>query len=198
MSLLIRSLYQPIQVFRMLADPDSDAVAQVLRYALFLIFLPPLFAYLGFRWFGLRLGAEEPLFFDGTAQVVISFGYFILISFGFVSTVIISIWMANTYAAKRTAALHIALLTVVSAPLAFASVVHLYPDVFINVLVLIPVIAWSMLLLYRGLPIVLDTPVERGMLMSSSLVAWLLVAAVSLLGISAALWTQGIGVNMWI
>lgn len=31
------------------------------------------------------------------------------------------------------------------------------------------------------------------MLMSSALVGWLLVAAVSLLGISAALWTAGIG-----
>lgn len=198
MMLLLQSLYQPGQVFRSLADPETPAVAKIQRFPLLLLLLPPLFAYLGSGWFGWRLGAEEPLFFDPTARIVISFGYFVLIGFGFLSTVVISVWMASTYGARRTVPLHVALLTVVSAPLAVASVVHLYPDVFINVLVLIPAIAWSMVLLYRGLPIVLGIPPERGMLMSSALVAWLLVAAVSLLGISAALWTYGIGSDMWI
>src|SRR5690554_4437066 len=101
MSLLIRSLFQPIKVFRMLADPDSAAVAQVLRYALFLIFLPPLFAYLGFRWYRLRLAAEKPLFYPGPVQVVIIVSYRILIRSAFLSTVIIANWKANTYAAQR-------------------------------------------------------------------------------------------------
>jgi hypothetical protein len=81
----------------------------------------------------------------------------------------------------------------VGEPLAIASIVHLFPDVLVNVLVLIPTMIWSMYLLYKGIPVVLDTPPERGMLMASSLLAWLLVAAVSLLGISMALWTAGVG-----
>jgi len=44
--------------------------------------------------------------------------------------------------------------------------------------------------------VVMKIPPERGMLMSSSLVGWLLVAFVSLLGLSAALWTYGIGPNV--
>jgi hypothetical protein len=50
-----------------------------------------------------------------------------------------------------------------------------------------------MYLLYTGIPLALDIPSERGMLMASSLVGWLLVAAVSLLGISMSLWTLGVG-----
>jgi hypothetical protein len=50
-----------------------------------------------------------------------------------------------------------------------------------------------MLLLYRGLPIVLHISGERGMLMASAIVGWLLVAMVSLLGLSAGLWTAGLG-----
>ena len=69
----------------------------------------------------------------------------------------------------------------------------MFPHVFFNVLVMIPAVIWSMALLYRGLPVVLHIPPERGMLMSSALVGWLLVAAVSLLGISAGLWTAGLG-----
>jgi hypothetical protein len=50
-----------------------------------------------------------------------------------------------------------------------------------------------MYLLYRGLPIVLRIDPQRGMLMASALVAYLLVAAVSLLGLTVMLWIHGIG-----
>jgi hypothetical protein len=50
-----------------------------------------------------------------------------------------------------------------------------------------------MFLLYRGLPIVLKTDPRRGMLMASALIAYLLVAWVSLIGITAVLWSRGIG-----
>ena len=60
-------------------------------------------------------------------------------------------------------------------------------------LVLVPVLIWCMYLLYRGLPVVLGTGQNRGMLMASALIAYLLVALVSLLGIMVALWGSGIG-----
>lgn len=88
---------------------------------------------------------------------------------------------------------HVALITVVGQPLAVASIAHLYPHVFVNILVMIPTMMWSMYLLYRGIPIVLKTSPENGILMASSLLAWLLVAAVSLLGLSMMLWTVGMG-----
>jgi len=85
------------------------------------------------------------------------------------------------------------MITIIGAPLAVASVAHLLPDVFFNVLVLIPTMIWSMYLLYTGIAVALETAPERGMLMASSLVGWLLVAAVSLLGLSMGLWVMGIG-----
>ncbi len=50
-----------------------------------------------------------------------------------------------------------------------------------------------MYLLYRGLPVVLRIDPQRGMLMASALIAYLLVAAVSLLGVTVVLWGHGIG-----
>jgi hypothetical protein len=101
--------------------------------------------------------------------------------------------MAKTYGAKTDLGLHAALITITGQPLALASAAHLFPDVFFNVIVMIPVTIWSMYLLYTGLPILLGIPPERGMLMASSLVGWLLVAAVSLLGLTVGLWTAGYG-----
>jgi hypothetical protein len=101
--------------------------------------------------------------------------------------------MAGTYGADTTYAHSLALMTLVAVPLAVGSIVHLYPNAFFNVIVLVPTLIWSMYLLYRGLPIVLKTDPARGMLMASSLIAYLLVAWVSLLGITVVLWSHGIG-----
>ena len=69
--------------------------------------------------------------------------------------------MATTYGARQSLGIHFAMITIVGAPLAVGSVIHLYPDVFVNILVLVPVLIWSMYLLYRGLPIVLHTTPGR-------------------------------------
>ncbi len=191
--LLIRSLYQPIDAFQELAKVEPSPLGVLFRYSIWLLLLPPVFALIGAANFGWRLGADEPLVLETGSLVLISAGYFIALVFGLVSTAIISRWMAGTYGASTNFGKHMALITIVGEPLAIASMVHLFPDVFVNVLILIPTMMWSMYLLYKGVPIVLDTPPERGMLMASSLVGWLLVAAVSLLGISMALWTLGVG-----
>lgn len=191
--LLIKSLYEPTSAFQELAKSEPGPVAIFFRYSIWLLLLPPVFALIGAANFGWRLGAEEPLMVDLQSLIVVSIGYFVVLVFGLFSTALVSTWMASTYGANTNLGKHVALITIVGEPLAIASVAHLFPDVLINVIVLIPTMIWAMYLLYKGIPIVLDTPPERGMLMASSLVAWLLVAAVSLLGISMALWTMGVG-----
>ena len=105
----------------------------------------------------------------------------------------VSRWMASTYGAEIRLGRNVASIAMVGAPLAVGSVVHLYPNAFINLVVLVPALMWSMYLLYRGLPVVLKTEPGRGMLMASSLIAYLLVAWVTLLGITVVLWSHGMG-----
>ena len=173
---------------------ERTSLAGQLQYCLGLIvLLPPIFAALGGVSFGWRLGASDPLRLEVEQAVIISFLYFLSLCFGFFSTVVIARWMGRTYGADAPLSVYFSFFTVVCAPLAVASVAHLFPHVFFNVLVLIPTLIWCMTLLYRGLPVALQIPPERGMLMSSALVGWLLVAAVSLLGLSMGLWVAGIG-----
>lgn len=186
-------LFEPAAVLRELGR-DESSLAYRLQYCLgLMILLPPLFSGIGGVLFGWRLGASEPLRFDVEQGVAISVLYFFLLAFGFFSTVVLARWMGRTYGAEAPLRVYLSFFTVVCAPLSVASVAHLFPHVFFNLLVLIPALIWCMVLLYRGLPVVLQIPSERGMLMSSALVGWLLVAAVSLLGISVGLWTVGLG-----
>lgn len=191
--LLLRTIHEPLNAFQELARVNPSPVRVLLRYSIWLLILPPFFAMIGAANFGWRLGAAEPLRISTNALLLISASYFLVLLFGLFSTALISRWMATTYGANTSLGKHIALITIVGEPLAIASIAHLYPDVLVNILILIPTMMWSMYLLYSGIPVVLETPPERGMLMASALVGWLLVAAVSLLGISMALWTLGFG-----
>lgn len=191
--LLFKSLYQPIEAFRQLSENEPSPLGVLFRYSLWLLLLPPAFSLIGAANFGWRLGAAEPLMLSREALLLVSAGYFLVLIFGLLSTALISRWMASTYGASTALGRHVALITIVGEPLAVASLAHLFPDVFVNILIMIPTMIWSMYLLYKGLPIALGITSEKGMLMASSLVGWLLVAAVSLLGISMSLWTLGVG-----
>lgn len=189
-NLLFAALFQPNKVFEELAR--NTHIAHVIpRYSFLVLLLPPLFSWLGGSQLGWRLGGSEPVFLDATGNVIFAFFYIIILCVGFFGTVYISRWMSRTYGAKRSQSLHFSLFTIIAVPLVAASAAHLYPDVFFNVLIIIPALIWSITLLYKGLPIALGISSERGMLMASSIVGWLLVAAVSLLGISTGLWVNG-------
>jgi hypothetical protein len=194
--MLIRLLFQPTAVFEELADTRPEPHSVFFKYVIWLAAAPPLFALIGASKFGWRIGASTPLYVPAESLVMISISYFVALLFGFVSTALVSQWMAATYDARSSLGIHFAMVTIIAAPLAVGSSIHLFPDVFINVLVLIPTLIWSMFLLYRGLPVVLKISPERGMLMSSALIGYLLVALVSLLGLTVALWGRGIGPSL--
>lgn len=195
--MLLAVLHTPGKIFREISAGNSQVIGAVQRLTFLLLLLPPVFIWIGSTLFGWRLGAAEPLYFDNTTRIIVSFLYLDALIFGYVTTVFIARWMAVTYGASSASTESLfAFFTVVCAPLSIATVAHLYPSIFFNVLVLIPSIIWSINLLYRGLPIVMNIPPERGMLMSSSLVGWLLVAFVSLLGLTMGLWANGLGPNL--
>jgi hypothetical protein len=189
---LVKVLFRPKAAFEALAAQEPPAARVFFGFALWIGLLPPLFACIGTMNFGWRLGVE-PVFLPQRTVFAISAAYFAALLLGFLSSAVIARWMAVTYDASQSLGRCFALMAVVGAPLAIGSVIHLYPHAFINLLVLVPTLIWSMYLLYRGLPVVLHTGPNRGMLMASALIAYLLVAAVSLLGITVALWGSGLG-----
>ena len=188
-----RSLVDPVRGFAALADAQPDPVQVFFKQVFWLALAPPVFVFIGSLNFGWRLGAAEPLYLSGKALTLIGIGYFFALLLGLVCTAVLSKWMAATYGARDGLGVHLALVALVAAPLATGSVFHLFPHVFVNLLALIPALLWSLYLLYKGLPIALGIGPERGMLMASALIGCLLVGAVSLLGLTVALWTGGIG-----
>ena len=186
-ALIFRLLFKPSAAFEGLSMTRPAAYAVFFRLTLWLILLPPAFILIGSSTFGWRLGGAEPLFFSSGTLVAIGVAYFLALLFGFVSSAFLSRWMASTQGARPSLGIHFALLTIIATPLSVGSVIHVYPNVFINILVLVPTLIWSIYLLFRGLPIVLEISHERGMRIASALIGYLIIAAISLLGLMVVL-----------
>jgi len=191
--MLIWLLFKPTEAFEVLSNTRPTANAVFFKLVIWLVAIPPVLAYIGGSNFGWRLGAQEPLYLNQDVLLRISIAYFFVLLFGFVSSAVIAKWMAATYGARLSLGIHYAVITIVATPLVVGSIFHLYPHVFINIIALVPALIWSMYLLYKGLPIVLRISPERGMLMASSLIGYLLVAFVCLLGVMVVLWGRGFG-----
>ena len=189
-------LLHPRAAFADLAASEPEPFNVFFRHIVWLALLPPTLAFIGASNFGWRLGAAEPLQLDQRQLTLVSLGYFSALLIGLAGTAVVGRWMAPTYGASRALGAHLGLVAIVATPLAAGSVAHLFPHVFLNLLVLIPALLWSLYLLYTGLPVALGVAPERGMLMASSLVGFLLVAAVTLLGVTVGLWAAGVGPAM--
>ena len=190
---LLTVLFRPRAVFEDLAQSEPSPYRVFFKFLVWFALLPPLFAYLGGQRSGWYLGAANPLVLSESELQLVSLLYFVVLIAAFVSTAFVSREMSGTYGGRRSLGVHMAMVAILAAPVVFGSVIHIYPHVFINLLVLIPALIWAMYLLYAGLPVALGINPERGMLLSSSLVGWLLVVFVSLLGLTVALWTKGLG-----
>jgi hypothetical protein len=102
-------------------------------------------------------------------------------------------WMGRTYGAKKSLSQCIALAAYTATPLYLSGIMLLYPLLWLNLLLGLPVLAYTVYLLYTGVPIIMGIPRERGFLFSTAVLAVGLVTLVAVLASTVILWDVGIG-----
>jgi hypothetical protein len=102
-------------------------------------------------------------------------------------------WMGQTYGSKQTLPQAIALAAYTATPLWVMGFFFLYPILWINMLIGLPALAYTVYLLYTGVPVMMSVNQERGFLFASAVLAVGLVMLVTVLGAMAMLWSMGIG-----
>lgn len=197
MSLLFfNALFKRPSVFLSQYDPKASFVAIIARELWWITLFPPIFLFIGSLSFGWYIGAEHPIHLPVVQLILVCLAYYILLFAGMIGLAAASRWMAPTYSCTLDLGPHMGVIVGSASPLFLGSIAHLFPHVIFNTLVFIPVLLWSMFLLYRAVPVILQTDPQRGILHASSLVGVVLVSAVSLLGLSVGLWTLGLGPNI--
>ena len=117
--------------------------------------------------------------------------YFALIM-GVFALAYLANWMAITFGAKPTYTQTLELAAYTATPLFMSAVSAIFPELWFVVTVGMAALAYSVYLLYTGVPILMHIPEERGFIYASSVVTCGLVLIVIIMAGTAILWTNGI------
>ncbi len=118
------------------------------------------------------------LMYVGLVGAVISVGYSIH-------------WMAKTFGSETTWFKGIALSAFATTPFFIFGLSGFYPSIWIDMILFMVCICWSVYLLYTGIPIAMKIPEDRGFMYASAILAVCMVIFLVLLGSSVILWEMG-------
>lgn len=186
-------LESPKSTWQAIRDDERSSAAQILGVLAPLALISPIAGLIGTTKVGWQIGVGEPVKLTMGSALQISVVYFgaILVAVCVIASLIH--WMSETYGHKISFP-HSLSITIYSAvPLFFVGLVQMYPVLWINFLFGLPALAYSVYLLFLGVPIVANIPVERGFMFSSAILAVALVALVGLLASTVVMWSVGIG-----
>ena len=187
-------LTNPDAEWRRLAEFTEHSRVIYLIYPALWAVLPAVAWYFGTTQVGWTVGSSDSairlteqsatligfLFYSAMVVSVIVIGYFIH-------------WMSDTYGADSTLTKGILIASFTATPLFIAGAVGFYPILWLDMLLGVAALSWSVYLLYTGIPIVMKIPETRGFLFASAIIAISLVILVSLLVVTVLLWEWGAG-----
>jgi len=186
-------LTEPRVAWARIREEDSSVLETYIGTIIPLALISPIAGFIGTTQFGWQIGASQPVSLTAGSAAQISFAYFgaILVSV-FVIAMLIR-WMSETYGDQKSLARCVALAAYTAVPLFLIGFFQIYPVLWINFLFGLPALAFSVYLLYSGVPIMMEIPVEKGFLFASAVLAVGLVALVGLLASTVVLWSYGLG-----
>ena len=185
-------LLKPSSAWQTVANLPEKSLNILLLYPCIFAILPAVAWYYGTSVVGWTVGNSTDaikltpesakqitiLFYFGMLGSITAIGYFIH-------------WMSATYGANSSFAKGIVIAGLTATPLFISGMVGFHPLLWVDLLVGVAAVSWSVYLLYLGIPIVMDIPQERGFLFSSAVLAIAMVILICLMVASVILWDMG-------
>ncbi len=162
-------------------------------HVLLLAAIPPLAGYIGTTQVGWQVVPREVNRLTPESALWIAILSYITILVAVFTVGKLIHWMGQTYGAKQTLPQCIALAAYTATPLFLIGIMLLYPLLWFNLLIGLPALAYTVYLLYTGVPIIMGIPKERGFLFSSAVLTVGLVMLVAVLAATVILWNIGVG-----
>jgi hypothetical protein len=185
-------LVRPSAQWRAVAEMNEKSLQTLLIYPCLLAILPAVAWYYGTTHVGWTVGDHGEtirLTRESARQICILFYLTMLACVAIIGYFIH--WMSDTYGAQSTVTRGIVIAGLTATPLFIAGVVGIYPILWLDMLVGVVAVCWSVYLMYLGIPIVMNIPEERGFLFSSAVLAIAMVILICLMVGSVILWDFG-------
>ncbi|WP_193165952.1 Yip1 family protein [Microbulbifer hainanensis] len=176
---------------------DKHSFKQVfLSHVPFLALIPCIAGYIGVTRFGFELGGHLTRLTPPSAAVLAVVTYFAMLIGVYLLGEFIN-WMARSYGVEGDEPTRhyegTALAVFVTTPIFLASIVVLYPHLWLTVTVIGLAGLYSIYLMYEGIPILMNMDKDRAFLYASAVVTVALIMMVTVLIGSVLLWSMGLG-----
>ena len=181
----------PRKEWQAIRDSDCSVSSCYLRYVLLLAAIPPVSGYFGTTMFGWQFGARDAIKLSHDSALLIAIAYYLIMLVGVFTMAVMIQWMGQTYGAEQPLARTVMLAAYTATPLFLVGIFELVPILWINFLAGLPALGYTVVLLYTGLPIMMEVSEEKGFLFSSAVLAVGLVALVCMMVATAILWGYG-------
>ncbi|MGF1723453.1 Yip1 family protein [Photobacterium nomapromontoriensis] len=174
-------------------DKEHEGIQSCLSHILLVALLPPIFAFISSAFIGWRVGVGEPIFLTQSSALIMSATMYIALIGGVFALAYLTYWMSHTFGSSPTYKQALELAAYTATPLFMISIAAIYPQIWFLMIAGLIGIAYSVYLLYTGVPILMHIPEERGFIYASSIVTAGLVLLVSIIAGSVILWSVGLG-----
>ncbi|CAH0990729.1 Inner membrane protein YohC [Sinobacterium norvegicum] len=174
---------------------DRSMLAEFLTHVPLLVLIPTICFYYGVSQVGWTAteGGEVIRLSSESAMVLCVLSYGAALVGIWVFGMFIN-WMAETYSDEKINSHHGMALSVYSTtPIMLAGAAGAFPSIWFNAAAMLVAGAYSVFLIYRGMPILMNIPEERAFMYSSSVITVALVMLVTLRVATVIVWSAGVG-----
>ncbi len=184
-------LSQPEEEWAKIRDRRCSISGCFSTHISLLALIPALCGYIGTTQIGWQMGSQT-IKLAPDAAITITVVFYLAMLFAVMVVGKMIHWMGETYEVKQPLSQAISLSAYTATPLFLAGIFQLNPIMWLNFLVGLPVVGYTVYLLYVGLPIVMEIPKEKGFVYSSAVLAAGMVMFVGLLASTIFLWMTAI------
>ena len=191
LSHLIGILFNPSETWKKIHDTECSIGKCYCGYVFIMAAIAPISGYFGTTLFGWEIGAREAIKLSPESALLIAIVYYLVMLVGVFCMGLMIHWMGKTYGAEQNLSRCIRLAAYTATPLFLVGIVELFPILWLNFVIGLPALAYSVKLLYTGLPIMMEIDRDRGFLFSSAVLAVGMVSLVVMMAAMAILWFNG-------
>ncbi|MBE0507845.1 MAG: YIP1 family protein [Marinospirillum sp.] len=186
-------LYNPDKEWQKVREEKYSVLEYYTRDLIWMSAIPPFALFVGTTQVGWTIGMGEYIKLTPSSALPIALAFYLalLVGAGLMASIIH--WMEKTYSSNASMERCMALTTYTASPLLLAGLAGFWPNLWFVVAVGLIALAYTLYLLYTGVPHIMEIPEEQGFMFSTSIATVGLVMLVGLLTTTVLLWGLGMG-----
>jgi len=172
-------------------EKRHESLMYSLMHILVVSLIPAICSYYAAAHIGWTIGVGDPIKISQSSAQVMAFAMYVALVSGVFALAYLIQWMAKTFDSKPSFIQSLELAAYTATPMLMVGITTLFPVLWFVALAGLAAVSYSIYLLYSGVPIMMNIPEEKGFIYSSSVVTCGLVLLVTIMALSAMMWTMG-------